>query len=151
MLEPLACWGLFKSWDCALGLDGCASYGVSDKLVEFGDDLTVWTAIIVDGKRLKLVSWWQLLSGREVIRLVQILTALVSGTTEAINDSLETMRYRWRAGLLKTDDVASEAEAEITWVWSRNLLGRVVRFAFVLAAWIYNCLNRELATINRWK
>lgn len=63
-----------------------------------------------------------------------ILTTLVSWTTEAIDNSFKAVRY-WRgAGLLKANNISAETETEITWMGSRNLLSRIVRFTLVFTS-----------------
>ncbi len=54
---------------------------------------------------------------------------LVARTTETGDVLFQTARDGRRAGLLETDDVAAEAEAEIAVVVAGDLLGRDVDFA----------------------
>lgn len=52
MLDALlVCWvNLSASWVCVWRREW-VSYGVRERLVEFGDDLTVWTAMVENSKK----------------------------------------------------------------------------------------------------
>lgn len=56
------------------------------------------------------------------------LTTFVSWAAEAINRSLVTTRDGRRTGLLQANDVASETEAKITWMGSRDLFRGLIYF-----------------------
>ena len=56
--------------------------------------------------------------------------AFISGTTETRDVFFSASWNRRRTALLKTNDITSEAKAKVTWIGTRNLLGRNIHFAF---------------------